>query len=413
MKRGHLSHKHSLSEGRETALHAAARIGSEKKIEILLQHGADLNKLWIGETYLETKQKYQVLESLTKHTIPTELMKEPEKVIQDIRSCRLFMLKDETRDIAFNISYIMTQVCSTVSICLNKDLQCKISGSFLENSKCFASDELDFVFWTKSDIRYDKYIGIATYYCIDSLIRSNHPSTHSPDPRLQLVCLRFGNKISSLLFKWKGIEFPDLDIKVDVAVCDKIEIAKQSRFMEDDYIGHKRHKCSELSQLMSGLKRHEKQGFILAKAVRIASIAQPDNLDSFDLEENINVDDVITSFLLRMCLPNEKDNKDEFEDCSTPHAVALKIYEILLQALQVRKLKSEFLREFVYFCSNQDGYECTVERGCCKRRRFMIAMVEKIISWLTNHESELEGIDYADDIELKVYRKRQKRCTVM
>ena len=110
------------------------------------------------------------------------------------------------------------------------------------------------------------------------------------------------------------------------------------------------HKCQQLNALMVGLKRHEKQGFILAKAVRIASIAQPDNLDSFDLEENINVDDVITSFLLRMCLPNEEDNKDEFEDCDTPHAVALKIYEILLQALQTRKLESKILvgRKFTF-----------------------------------------------------------------
>ena len=250
-----------------------------------------------------------------------------------------------------------------------------------------------------SKIEDVKNIGITTYYCIDSLIRSNHPSTHSPDPRLQLVCLRFGNKISSLLFKWKGIEFPDLDIKVDVAVCDKDRIAKQSRFAEDDFLLFPYHESGKINTIMNGLKRHEKQGFILAKAVRIASIAQPDNLDSFDLEENINVDDVITSFLLRMCLPNEKDNKDEFEDCSTPHAVALKIYEILLQALQARKLESKFLDKEVYFCSNHNGYDCTVERGCCKRRRFMIAMVEKIISWLKNHESDLQDVDFADDVE--------------
>ena len=124
------------------------------------------------------------------------------------------------------------------------------------------------------------------------------------------------------------------------------------------------------------------------------------NLDSFDLEENINVDDVITSFLLRMCLPNKKDNKDEFEDCSTPHAVALKIYEILLRALHARKLRSWFLNEEVYFCSNIHGHDCTVERGCCKRRRFMIAIVEKIISWLKNNESDLQDIDFADDVKL-------------
>ena len=186
------------------------------------------------------------------------------------------------------------------------------------------------MFWSRKKIYKNINIGLEVYYCIDSLIRSNHPSTHSPDPRLQLVCLRFGNKISSLVLKWKGTEFPDLDIKVDLAVCDKDNIAKQSRFNQTVSVYLLEHKCQKISALMTGLKRHEKQGFILAKAVRIASTAQPDNLDSFDLEENINVDDVITSFLLRMCLPNNKDNKVkfthifrdlkkyEFKDCTTP-----------------------------------------------------------------------------------------------
>ena len=96
----------------------------------------------------------------------------------------------------------------------------------------------------------------------------------------------------------------------------------------------------------------------------------------------------------------KKINKDEFEDCSTPHAVALKIYDILNQALHARKLESMFLNEEVYFCSNDQGYDCRIERGCCKRRRFMIAMVEKIISWLKNHESDLHDINYADDFTL-------------
>ena len=167
----------------------------------------------------------------------------------------------------------------------------------------------------------------------------------------------------------------------------------------DKFSGFSSHQCQKLNSITNGLKRNQRQGFILAKAVRIASIAQPDNLDSFDLEKIINVDDVITSFLLRMCLPNERDNKTAFEGCCTPHAVALKSYEILSQAFHARKLESVFLNEEVYFCSNDQGYDCRTERGCCKRRRFMIAMVEKIISWLKNHESHLHDIDCADNVK--------------
>ena len=39
-------------------------------------------------------------------------------------------------------------------------------------------------------------------------------------------------------------------------------------------------------------------GFILAKAVRIASISQPDYIESFSLRESIKADDLLSSFIL-------------------------------------------------------------------------------------------------------------------
>ena len=139
------------------------------------------------------------------------------------------------------------KLCETVPQLSLIKFHSKISGSFHENTKCHQPDELDFVFWTKSNIRDYEHIAIRIYNCIDSLIRSSHPSTHSPDSRLQLVCLCFGNKISSLLFKWKGTEFPDLDIKVDVAVCDERYIAKISRFNVDKFYGFPSHQCQKLN----------------------------------------------------------------------------------------------------------------------------------------------------------------------
>ena len=47
-----------------------------------------------------------------------------------------------------------------------------------------------------------------------------------------------------------------------------------------------------------------------------------------------------------------------------------------------------------------DCTRCEVERGCCKRRKLMMAMCERIIQWLQEHKDELEDIDYADDVDL-------------
>ena len=188
-----------FNQGNETALHASARIRSQKKIELLLQHGADPNILWIGETYRGIEQKYTKLKSQTLYRIPLDVNHAKELVI--VQACRQFMYKNETRLIVFHISKILNEICETVSQLSLIKFHSIISGSFHENTKCHQPDELDFVFWTKSNIRDYEHIAIRIYNCIDSLIRSSHPSTHFPDSRLQLVCLCFGNKIQSLLFR--------------------------------------------------------------------------------------------------------------------------------------------------------------------------------------------------------------------
>ena len=62
-----------FNQGSETALHVAAQIGSQKKIELLLQHGADPNILWIGETYRGIEQMYTKLKSQTLYRIPLDV----------------------------------------------------------------------------------------------------------------------------------------------------------------------------------------------------------------------------------------------------------------------------------------------------------------------------------------------------
>ena len=49
-----------------------------------------------------------------------------------------------------------------------------------------------------------------------------------------------------------------------------------------------------------------------------------------------------------------------------------------------------------------DCTECDHEYGCCKQRKLMLAMVEKILEWLKEHKDELQDIDYVDDVDLIV-----------
>ena len=144
--------------------------------------------------------------------------------------------------------------------------------------------------------------------------------------------------------------------------------------------------------MIRNLPKHVTNGLILAKAVRIASIAQPENIESFELQEPIKTDDVISSFILKACLFSYDKQKKEFDKCLTPHDVATKIYELLQTYLNERLVKSEYSHEEPVHCTY-----CAVERGCCKRRNLMLAMVEKILQWLNEYKARLQKIDFAED----------------
>ena len=63
--------------------------------------------------------------------------------------------------------------------------------------------------------------------------------------------------------------------------------------------------CSSAEkQFIKGVDKVVKHGYILAKAVRITCIAQPDgNLqETYALDEDIEIDDLISSHMLKSCL---------------------------------------------------------------------------------------------------------------
>ena len=145
--------------------------------------------------------------------------------------------------------------------------------------------------------------------------------------------------------------------------------------------------------MMRELPKLIRKGFILAKAVRIASVAQPDNIELFELQETIKTDDVISSYILKACFLRVGKVKTEIYECSTPHEVATTIYELLEAGLIEKYILSEYNDESPVHCTS-----CEVERGCCKRRKLMLAMVEKILQWLKENKNNIQDIDFADDV---------------
>ena len=207
----------------------------------------------------------------------------------------------------------------------------------------------------------------------------------------------YGRKISKLHIIWEGEHFKHLDITVDLAICFKDSITKKQRHCDvpDEYIRNPVTHHVKEQRMISNLPKHMRNGFILAKAVRIASIAKPDNIESFELQETINTDDVISSFILKACLFEKDKMKDEFYACSKPVEAAIPIYELLQNYLSEKNVRSEYSYEEPVNCTM-----CKFERGCCKRRKLMLAMVEKILQWLEDYKDKLQSIDFADDVKL-------------
>ena len=177
---------------------------------------------------------------------------------------------------------------------------------------------------------------------------------------------------------------------VDVAVCDDFDIAKYDRHAKTESNQTQETFHKQELQMMKELKPFERHGYILSKAVRIAAVSQPDFVSALGLEEDIYSDNVITSFLLKACLFGAKGIKTDFQECKTSLEVTITIYKLLYTGLKQKLVESIYTKERLVYCRF-----CRVERGCCKKRLFMKAMVEKILIWLNTNKSHLLDIDFA------------------
>ena len=141
--------------------------------------------------------------------------------------------------------------------------------------------------------------------------------------------------------------------------------------------------------LMKKLSKVVKRGYILAKAVRLAAIAKPKNLEWYDLAESINVDDVLSSFILKACLFETDNIAYEFRFCKCHVKVSNLIYKKLIENLENNLVESLYSGEKPVNCK-----KCVIERGCCKRRKLMLAMSKNILQWMTKYTNKLRRMKF-------------------
>ena len=140
-------HRYNLiapAHGNETALHAAYRIGSEAKIDLLLKFGARSDCQWMGESPKDLCIKYKLQSKSCYKLDPCSSQNDESLALEQVVNCRAFMKCDETKNIVKNVCKCVELVTKRVSNVPQLELQTSLSGSFAENTKCFAPDEFDF-----------------------------------------------------------------------------------------------------------------------------------------------------------------------------------------------------------------------------------------------------------------------------
>ena len=223
------------NSGGETPLHVAARIASKQKMNMLILKGGDLNAKWNGDSVNKTLEKYAVLHK----TIDTI---DHESCINQVKCCRHFMRKTETKDIFSAVSGVVYKITDQLSRHFNVSIECILTGSVSENTKCFSADEFDFLLKVKLPRETLCYFSHSVYLLIDALFKFQDPYIMSDDHRLKSISFLLETKISKLHLKWTGPEFKNMDILVDVSVCSHKQIAKFSRYEKCAKFGNQLHR---------------------------------------------------------------------------------------------------------------------------------------------------------------------------
>ena len=308
-----------------------------------------------------------------------------------VKNCRTFVSCPETEEIYTAVEQFMKiKLLHWINRVINIELACYSSGSYRENTKCFAPNEFDFILCPTNCKKMHNvtlcHWSTKINLAIDDLLSREDPLMPD-DQRLKVQgkLLRM-NRFSKLHFIWSGKckEYKELHIFVDIAVCTDNLIAKNSRLSRVKYTFHSIHRQEwEIVDKLSEESKYTLQGYVLCKAVRISSIVRV-NPKELDLIENIKIDDVITSFILKACLFQNIEEKRQINRAKSAWEVAVQVYERLKTAVSDLVLMCPYTGERPIDCRG-----CLVRRVCCKRRMLIKECTEQILKWLRNNEKDL------------------------
>ena len=165
--------------------------------------------------------------------------------------------------------------------------------------------------------------------------------------------------------------------------------------------------CSAVVELYL-LLNHVAEG--LSVGERAALVAGSSHMSHCGVQEDIHVDDFITSYLLKTCLMKLLPRHSPAEGCNNCNEWrirpgkqttgcrwstverdsacrwAIRIYGKLKKELMAKKIFSWHTssRETLMNCQ-----ECEVEHGCCKKRKLTLAITSRVLDWLKKHQGAL------------------------
>ena len=347
-----------------------------------------------------------------------------------------------------------------------------LSGSMAEGTKVHTPNELDYIclldqqsfecFYhghygialTKHDqtipdafdkhdtVNHVRFLALLFYHGVEYALKTLlDPQQQTGSRRITLFKspLIFGDKISRMQMVWNGPQIQNLSISVDLVVGVAITRYEYPRWFDidsDEYLAilkSNRHlqipPNVDDDPVVSGshveatyinsLPINAKRGYVLAKAVRVTSIAKPDEdlSSTFCLAEDVAIDDdLITSHILKSCLikltldGNTRRRRSELNDQTLPTEWSIKIYSQLEEQLENKKIIESWMNTVLLNCSG-----CIVEHSCCKKRKLMLAMTCKTLQWLQNNKAQLQDIDYSNncdhcDVKTRVYARSGAHC---
>ena len=206
------------------------------------------------------------------------------------------------------------------------------------------------------------------------------------DGDLRLVLVQPKHKqIGCLKFRWTGDVFKDMMISVDLVPSFKFEenfvIAKTEKdYREDGVELWTFSTCSFEQQSIGQLPKHIRDGFILAKALRIAKTFPQEIIEELSLETD-HIDDYLTSYMLKQLVLYCREQAQTYHE---PAQIAHLLYSYIEMRLRCHG------SILTYFHEEDAVFECTQTMNtppdewqpCCFKRRLLLRMVQWILRLL-------------------------------